>query len=90
MTALEIATILAARAGKTVPETEADFVALRIPMLGGCQGCGAVLAVYNAHPQKTGYWACEGCSRHPIVTMADWEDMVEVEVEFEACGLVDT
>jgi len=79
MTALEITTILAARAGKPVPEAAADFVAFNIPMWGGCHRCNACLAVYNAHPQKNGYWACEECNRDPIVTMADWEESIEHE-----------
>ena len=75
MTALEIATILAARAGKAVPETASDFAAIKVPMIGGCQTCGSRIAAYNAHPQKNGYWACEDCSDEPIVTMADWEQL---------------
>jgi hypothetical protein len=77
MTALEIATILASRDGRPEPKSGEDFARYNIPMLGGCQGCGACLAVYNAHPQKNGYWACGECSRDPIVTMDDWEETLD-------------
>jgi hypothetical protein len=83
MTALEIATILSARAGRKLPETGEDFDAVGIPILGGCHRCGAMLAAYNAHPQHNGYWACEACSRAPIVTMREWDAIYGDEDEDE-------
>lgn len=41
-----------------------EFDRLGLPMLGGCQSCGASIACYNAAPTKTGYLSCandEGC-----------------------------
>lgn len=72
MTVLEIATILAARDGHGLPETEADFARYGMPLVGGCQGCGACIAAYNAHPQQNGYWACDECSRNPIANLQEW------------------
>lgn len=77
MTALEIATILCSREGLPEPKTGEDFAAVGIPILGGCQRCGATIAAYNAHPQKNGFWACGDCNADPIITMDDWEVAVE-------------
>ncbi|MET0405276.1 MAG: hypothetical protein ABW123_22870 [Cystobacter sp.] len=41
--------------------TGEDFEEAGLDMLGGCQGCGASLAAYNAHPSKTGFWQCRDC-----------------------------
>lgn len=41
--------------------TEADFTEAGLQMMGGCRGCGATLAAYNAYPSKSGYWACGDC-----------------------------
>lgn len=85
MTALEIATILACRAGLPEPRTGAEFAAVGIPILGGCFRCGAQLAAYNAHPQHNGYWACLDCSEQPIVTMDEWERVTGAD-EVESDG----
>jgi hypothetical protein len=29
--------------------------------MGGCVGCQATLAAYNAHPSTTGFWLCGNC-----------------------------
>lgn len=39
----------------------AEFNRVGIPFMGGCQGCGATLAAYNAYPSTTGYWRCDMC-----------------------------
>ncbi len=41
--------------------TAEDCLAAGVDILGGCQLCGAVIAVYNAYPSVTGYWRCAGC-----------------------------
>jgi hypothetical protein len=37
------------------------FEEVGLPMLGGCQGCGASIAAYNAYPTTTGFLSCEDC-----------------------------
>ena len=32
-----------------------------LAIIGGCAGCGATIAAYNAYPTKMGCWACEDC-----------------------------
>src|SRR5262249_12631169 len=36
--------------------TAEDCLASGVDILGGCQGCHATIAVYNAYPSKSGYW----------------------------------
>jgi hypothetical protein len=48
------------RLGRTA-ETGQDFEEAGLPMLGGCQGCHASIACYNAYPSKTGFLRCQGC-----------------------------
>ena len=39
-----------------------DFEQVGLPMMGGCQTCGASIAAYNASPSRTGYLQCaSGC-----------------------------
>jgi hypothetical protein len=39
----------------------ADFEEANIPIMGGCEGCGASLAAYNAYPSTTGFLRCSDC-----------------------------
>ena len=32
-----------------------------VQIIGGCAGCHATIASYNAYPSKSGYWCCEDC-----------------------------
>jgi hypothetical protein len=42
--------------------TGQDFADAGLPMLGGCELCGATIAAYNASPSRSGYLRCaEGC-----------------------------
>lgn len=43
------------------PVTGGDFEEAGLAIIGGCAGCGATLAAYNAYPSKTGYWLCSDC-----------------------------
>lgn len=62
ITIYDAAVARAAKEGKPTPETMGDFDALGLPMLGGCQICGACIAAYNACPSTTGYLMCSsGC-----------------------------
>lgn len=38
-----------------------EFARLGLPMLSGCQHCGATLGPYNAYPTQTGYIQCADC-----------------------------
>jgi hypothetical protein len=40
--------------------TGGAFMRVGLPMIGGCQRCGATIAAYNASPSKTGYLMCSG------------------------------
>ena len=49
---------------KTQPDRSysgADIGAVGLALLGGCAGCGATIAAYNAHPSKSGVWLCGDC-----------------------------
>ena len=41
--------------------TAEDCLACGVDILGGCQGCQATIAVYNAYPSTSGYWRCADC-----------------------------
>ena len=42
--------------------TMGEFDRLGLPMMGGCQTCGATIAAYDASPSTTGYLQCaKGC-----------------------------
>lgn len=38
--------------------TGSEFERLGLPMLGGCEVCGATIAAYNAYPSTSGYLRC--------------------------------
>src|ERR1700733_6361088 len=38
-----------------------DCLASGVVILGGCQGCHATIAAYNAYPSTSGYWRCADC-----------------------------
>ena len=48
------------RTGKDRSEslTGYDFEKHNLPMMGGCQACGATVAAYNSCPSQTGYLMC--------------------------------
>lgn len=35
-----------------------EFLKWDLPIMGGCQGCGATIAAYNAAPTTTGFLRC--------------------------------
>lgn len=41
--------------------TYEEFQKASLPMMGGCQGCGATVAAYNSFPSTTGYLRCRDC-----------------------------
>lgn len=38
-----------------------EFARLGLPIMGGCQVCGATIAAYNAHPGTNGYLVGSCC-----------------------------
>jgi hypothetical protein len=52
----------------------AEFARVGVPMIGGCESCGATVAAYNAYPSRSGFIRCEDC-----VGGAGFEDVAEFE-----------
>ena len=40
--------------------TGQDFIDAGLPMMGGCEVCGAAIACYNAAPSVSGFLRCAG------------------------------
>jgi hypothetical protein len=58
---------------------------------GGCQGCQASIAVYNAYPSTSGYWRCADCiGTDGFATVADFTAHEAAIVTCPACGNADT
>jgi hypothetical protein len=41
--------------------TGGDYANVGLPIMGGCQGCGATIAAYNSYPTTSGYLSCHDC-----------------------------
>ena len=53
--------------------TAEDCLASGVDILGGCQGCHAVIGCYNAYPSTSGYWRCADCiGDDGFATVADF------------------
>ena len=53
--------------------TAEDCLASGVDILGGCQGCHATIACYNAYPSTSGYWRCADCiGEDGFATVADF------------------
>ncbi len=53
--------------------TAEDCLASGVDILGGCQGCHAVIGCYNAYPSTSGYWRCADCiGEDGYATVADF------------------
>ena len=53
--------------------TAEDCLASGVDILGGCQGCHATIAAYNAYPSTSGYWRCADCiGNDGYATVADF------------------
>ena len=58
----------------------AEFDKVGLPLTGGCQACGAVIAAYNAAPTKTGWLSCatDACAGDQgFATIAEFEAFTE-------------
>lgn len=78
MAAVTVHQLAAYRRGEDPPEwTMGDYERLDLPMLGGCEVCGASIAAYNACPSKTGFLRCaNGC-----IADQGWDTAPEADVE---------
>ena len=69
--------------------TAEDCLASGVDILGGCQGCHATIAAYNAYPSTSGYWRCADCiGNDGYATVADFT-AAEL-IACPACGSTDT
>ncbi len=66
--------------------TAEDCLASGVDILGGCQGCHATIAAYNAYPSTSGYWRCADCiGDHGYATVADFTSSLTA-VTCPSCG----
>lgn len=64
-----------------------DFYAAGVDMLGGCEGCAATIAAYNAYPSTSGYWRCEDCiADNGFATVGEFEASLPGAPTCPACG----
>ena len=71
--------------------TAEDCLASGVDILGGCQGCQATIAVYNAYPSTTGYWRCADCiGDDGFATVAAFTAHEAAIAACPACGNIDT
>ena len=69
--------------------TAEDCLASGVDILGGCQGCHATIAAYNAYPSTTGYWRCADCiGDDGYATVADFTASIPAVV-CPSCGNTD-
>lgn len=54
----------------------AELARVGLAIFGGCTGCGASMAAYNAHPSKSGFWCCPDC-----IGDDGWTDAAEANLE---------
>ena len=67
--------------------TAEDCLASGVDILGGCQGCQATIACYNAYPSTSGYWRCAGCiGDDGFATVADFTAHETAAAACPACG----
>ena len=71
--------------------TAEDCLASGVDILGGCQGCQAIIAVYNAYPSTSGYWRCADCiGEDGYATVADFTAHEAAITACPSCGNTDT
>ena len=71
--------------------TAEDCLASGVDILGGCQGCHATIAVYNAYPSTSGYWRCADCIGDTgFATVADFTNHPSAITACPFCGNGDT
>ena len=71
--------------------TAEDCLASGVDILGGCQGCHAVIGCYNAYPSTYGYWRCADCiGDDGYATVADFTAHEAPIGTCPACSNADT
>ncbi len=76
-----------AKTGTRETYSEQDHWRAGVAMLGGCQGCHATIASYNAYPSRNGYWRCANCiGSHGFATVAEFEGR---SANCPSCGNID-
>jgi hypothetical protein len=71
--------------------TAEDCLTAGVNIIGGCQGCEATLAAYNAYPSTLGYWRCAACIGDTgFATAAEFKTHTLDIVACPACGNTDT
>jgi hypothetical protein len=70
--------------------TAEDCLASGVDILGGCQGCHATIAAYNAYPSTSGYWRCADCiGTDGFATVADFTGHEAAIAVCPSCGNAD-
>ncbi len=70
--------------------TAEDCLASGVDILGGCQGCQAIIGCYNAYPSTSGYWRCADCSGESgFATVADFTAHEAAIAACPSCGNTD-
>ena len=70
--------------------TAEDCLASGVDILGGCQGCHATIACYNAYPSTSGYWRCADCiGNDGYATVAAFTASASAPAACPSCGTTD-
>lgn len=79
VTILDVAKARGAREDERGGINGAEFARVGLPIIGGCQFCGATVAAYNACPSQSGYLRCaNGCiDNDGFETVAEFEAWCE-------------
>jgi hypothetical protein len=68
-----------------------DCLTAGVDIMGGCQGCHAVIGCYNAYPSTSGYWRCADCiGDDGFATVADFTACEAPIVTCPACRNADS
>ena len=76
-TILDIAKAWGAKEDENGGINGGEFERLGLPLLGGCQNCGASIAAYNAYPGRNGFLIGTCCS-------SGGDEVYQTVEEFEA------
>ena len=77
--------------GEKPDYTADDFYRNGVDLLGGCEGCHATIAAYNAYPSKSGYWRCADCiGNDGYATVTDFKEDDFSTGNCPACGAPDS
>jgi len=79
ITILDLALHRGAKADEDGSINGSEFEKVGLPLLGGCELCGACIAAYNACPSKSGYFRCAG--EDGCIGNSGWESVEEANRE---------